>query len=52
MMPVATPPNAVIFSSGAVPIKTMIRTGLVLNLAGTVVITAVTFLLWRLGWLG
>lgn len=43
MLPVATGPNAVIFSSGLVPIKAMVREGFVLNLIGAVVITAVCY---------
>ena len=38
MMPVATPPNAVVFGSGLIPIKTMIRYGLVLNFFGASVV--------------
>jgi len=49
MMPVATPPNAVIFSSGQVPIRQMMRTGFILNLAGTLVISLITILLWKNG---
>lgn len=33
MMPVATPPNAIVFASGAVTIPNMARAGLLLNLA-------------------
>lgn len=43
MLPVATGPNAVIFSSGLVPIKAMVREGFGLNLMGAVVITAVCY---------
>ncbi len=43
MLPVATGPNAVIFSSGQVPIKSMVREGFGLNLIGAVVITTVCF---------
>lgn len=43
MLPVATGPNAVIFSSGMVPIRAMAREGLGLNLMGAAVITAVCF---------
>ena len=32
MMPVATPPNAVVFGSGRLRIAEMARTGLILNL--------------------
>jgi sodium-dependent dicarboxylate transporter 2/3/5 len=39
MMPVATAPNAIIFSSGHVPIKKMMRIGLTLNLVGAVILT-------------
>jgi sodium-dependent dicarboxylate transporter 2/3/5 len=44
MLPVATAPNAVIYGSGKVTIKEMARAGLVLNLAGAVVITMVCYL--------
>ncbi|MBF8962055.1 DASS family sodium-coupled anion symporter [Pontibacter sp. FD36] len=40
MLPVATPPNAIVYGSKQVPISTMVKTGLLLNLVGTVVITA------------
>ena len=43
MLPVATGPNAVIFSSGLVPIKAMVREGFGLNLMGAVVITTVCY---------
>ena len=39
MLPVATPPNAVIFGSGQVPVRAMARTGLWLNLLSIAVIT-------------
>ena len=45
MLPVATGPNAVKFSSGLVPIKAMVREGFGLNLMGAVVITAVCYLI-------
>lgn len=38
MLPVATPPNAIVFSSGFVPIRKMIRAGLLLNLLGIALI--------------
>lgn len=40
MLPVGTPPNAVVFGTGHVPIARMARAGLWLNLAGALIITA------------
>lgn len=40
MMPVATPPNAIVFSSGKLKIADMVKAGFVLNLLAIVVITA------------
>lgn len=45
MLPIATPPNAIIFGSGKVPIGSMIRYGVFLNIVGSVLVTAVTLLL-------
>ena len=38
MMPISTPPNAIVYSSGHVPITAMMRHGVVLDVAGFVVI--------------
>jgi sodium-dependent dicarboxylate transporter 2/3/5 len=45
MMPVATPPNAIVFGSGRVKIGEMVKAGLLINLIGIVVITALFLLL-------
>ena len=45
MLPVATPPNAVVFGTGRLPIATMAREGLVLNFIGAIVITLVCYFL-------
>ncbi|MBL3556552.1 MULTISPECIES: SLC13 family permease [Marinobacter] len=45
MMPVATPPNAIVFSSGHMKIQDMISAGFALNLLGIVVVTALSYLL-------
>ena len=39
MLPVATPPNAIVFATGTVTIPQMIRAGFVLNLVGIVIVT-------------
>uniref|UniRef100_UPI0035679A9F SLC13 family permease n=1 Tax=Marinobacter sp. TaxID=50741 RepID=UPI0035679A9F len=43
MMPVATPPNAIVFSSGDMKIGDMIRAGFALNLMGIVVVTVLCY---------
>lgn len=43
MLPVATPPNVVVFSSGRFPIEKMAQEGFVLNLIGAAVISTMCF---------
>ena len=38
MLPVATPPNAIVFGSGAVEMKHMLRAGAVLDIVGILVV--------------
>jgi sodium-dependent dicarboxylate transporter 2/3/5 len=40
MLPVATPPNAIVFGSGYVTIPQMVRAGFLLNLIAIAIITA------------
>lgn len=46
MLPVATPPNALVFGTGYVPQRTMMKTGLRLNLICIAVLTLYTWLFW------
>jgi sodium-dependent dicarboxylate transporter 2/3/5 len=45
MMPVATPPNAIIFGSGKVKISEMAKAGVLLNVFGSLLITAAVYLI-------
>ena len=44
MLPVSTPPNAIVFSSGRVTVSQMARVGFVLNLVGVVVVSVFAWL--------
>ncbi|MBA2302417.1 MAG: DASS family sodium-coupled anion symporter [Acidobacteria bacterium] len=48
MLPISTPPNAIVYSSGHVPITAMIRHGIVLDIAGFVVIVGLLLGLGRI----
>lgn len=51
MMPVGTPPNAIAFGTGRVRFDQMIKYGLVLNIIGIILVSAVT-LLWMVPVMG
>ena len=46
MLPVATPPNAIVFGSGQVKQSEMVKAGFVLNLVCIVVIATVGYIFW------
>ena len=48
MLPVATPPNAIVFGTNRITVRDMARTGIFLNLLGVVLVTATTWILGRL----
>jgi len=50
MMPVATPPNAIVFGTGHMKIQSMIRAGFALNLISTVLVTLMAYGLILLFW--
>lgn len=43
MMPVATPPSAIVFATGQMKIQSMIRVGFALNLMSTALVTLVSY---------
>lgn len=45
MLPMGTPPNAIVYSTGQIPLKSMLRAGLWLNLLSIVVISILSYLI-------
>ena len=45
MMPISTPPNAIVYSSGHIPLMAMIRKGIVLDVVGYIIIVAAVLLI-------
>lgn len=45
MLPVATPPNAIVFSTGAISIPQMVRAGVFLNIIGIIIVSIVSLTL-------
>jgi len=45
MLPVATPPNAIIFATNKIKIRDLVRTGLILNLIGVILVTTAVYFL-------
>lgn len=43
MLPIGTPPNAIVFGTGRIRMGQMAGYGLILNLAGVVLVTLATF---------
>lgn len=50
MLPVATPPNAVVFGSGYLRIPDMVKAGFVLNLIGIILVTLAIYFLLPIIW--
>ena len=50
MLPIATPPNAIVMSSRVIKIKEMAKIGFVINLLGVVIVSLCAILLWRYFW--
>lgn len=50
MLPVATPPNAIVFGSGYLTIPDMMRTGIFMNIISVILITIITYYLLPILW--
>tara|TARA_R110002073_G_scaffold40547_5_gene114954 strand:- start:55367 stop:56809 length:1443 start_codon:yes stop_codon:yes gene_type:complete len=50
MLPVATPPNAVVFGSGYLKIEDMIKKGIWMNILSIIILTAIVYLVLPLVW--
>lgn len=44
MMPIATPPNTIVYGTGLIPLRSMLKTGLIVNLLGLLVVVAFIYL--------
>jgi sodium-dependent dicarboxylate transporter 2/3/5 len=51
MFPIATPPNAIVFSSGYIRMRDMVRAGLLLNIVSIIIIwiASITLVQWIFG---
>ena len=52
MMPVSTPPNAIFYASGYIPITKMIHTGVIIDFVGIACVTiplVIYFVSWMVG---
>jgi sodium-dependent dicarboxylate transporter 2/3/5 len=52
MLPAGTPPNAVVFSSGYIPVLSMVKAGIVVDVVGSLVIAVTCYFVvpWALGY--
>ena len=50
MLPVATPPNAVVFGSGFLKIKDMVKTGIVMNLISIILVSLYVYYIIPIIW--
>jgi sodium-dependent dicarboxylate transporter 2/3/5 len=46
MLPIATPPNAIIFSSKVIKVKELAKKGFWVNLIGVMIVSAVAIVFW------
>jgi sodium-dependent dicarboxylate transporter 2/3/5 len=50
MLPVSTPPNAIVYGSGMIPITKMVRSGIFFDIIGAIlIVTGVTLMVQIIG---
>ncbi len=47
MLPIATPPNAIVMSSRVIKVGEMARVGVIANFAGVLIVAVVAYIFWR-----
>ncbi|UTO05199.1 DASS family sodium-coupled anion symporter [Moraxella sp. FZLJ2107] len=47
MLPIATPPNAIVFATGHIKFKEMVRVGLLLNICSVLIIGGLAYFFWK-----
>lgn len=47
MLPIATPPNAIVFATGHIHLREMVRVGLLLNIFSILIIGGLAYFLWK-----
>ncbi|MDO4698985.1 MAG: SLC13 family permease [Pasteurellaceae bacterium] len=50
MLPIATPPNAIVFSTGYIQQKEMVRVGIILNIVCVSIIGILSYFFWMTWW--
>lgn len=50
MLPIATPPNAIVFATGYIKQSEMVKVGLILNIACVVIIGLLSYFFWMTWW--
>ncbi len=50
MLPIATPPNAIVFATGYIKQKEMLQVGLILNTIGVFIIGSLSYFFWMTWW--